>query len=346
MPALPPFLRVPPFPGRRASSLASAGPSRPDPAELAAALAKAQVGGTFWGAQPLLPEGRVTLLAPDSPQQLAEMTAGLPAGPAVVRAPAGWPVPAGMTVIPTDCDPWWLARHAHQVRAGAGQELALVAGLLQIPLHVFGNGRFAGCEWDAPAVAAQVVGEWSYRDPFSGADWTAHDAIALLGEWRRLIDANRSIAAVFGVARWKRETLDALLWDGSGPVRHAARVPAGIGPDSQVVAWKTRTAPTALAELAARGARVGEVEDGMIRSAGLGANCVPRCPPSSISLASISIRPGPVIWKHCWKPPRSARTCAPAPPPCAPNWCAARSANMARAGQPFRAPGMVAAACW
>lgn len=275
MPALPPFLRVPPFPGRRASSLASAGPSRPDQAELAAALAKAQVGGTFWGAQPLLPEGRFTLLAPDSPQQLAEMTAGMPAGPAVVQAPAGWPVPAGMTVVPTDCDPWWLARHAHQVRAGAGQELALVAGLLQIPLHVFGNGRFAGCEWDAPAVAAQVVGEWSYRDPFSGADWTAHDAIALLGEWRRLIDANRSIAAVFGVARWKRETLDALLWDGSGPVRHAARVPAGIGPDSQVVAWKTRTAPTALAELAARGARVGEVEDGMIRSAGLGANCVP-----------------------------------------------------------------------
>ena len=76
-------------------------------------------------------------------------------------------------------------------------------------------------------VAARVVGDWAYRDPFSGADWTGADAIALLGDWRRLIDANRPVAAVFGVARWKRETLDALLWDGAGPVRHAGKVAAG-----------------------------------------------------------------------------------------------------------------------
>lgn len=261
MSTLPPFLRVPPFPGRRVQTLAHPGTSQCDPAEIAAALIRARVGGTFWGAQPALPDGGIIVLAPDTPAQLAEMQAELAGRPAIT--------------LPAGSDPWWIAVQAGAVWTGANQELALITALAGTPLRLFGAGRFAGCDTDAAAVAARVVGDWAYRDPFSGADWTGADVIALLGDWRRLIDANRSVAAVFGVARWKRETLDALLWDGSGPVRHAARASAAIGPASRVIAWKTRTAPAALAELSARGCAIGEVEDGMIRSTGLGANCVP-----------------------------------------------------------------------
>ena len=261
MSALPPFLRVPPFPGRRVNSLAQAGTSQADPAALAAALRQARVGGMFWGAQPTLAPCDGIVLAPDSASQRAEMTAAL-------GGRAGYDLPSG-------CDPWWIAAHAAEVWAGADQELALVAALVGTPLRIFGAGRFAGCDRDTAAVAARVVGEWAYRDPFTGADWSGFDTIAQLGEWRRLIDANRTIAAVFGVARWKRETLDALLWDGAGPVRHAGKVAAALGPADRVVAWKTRTAPAVLAALARQECAVGELEDGMIRSTGLGANCVP-----------------------------------------------------------------------
>ena len=261
MSALPPFLRVPPFPGRRVNSLAQPGIGQTDPDGLSDALVRARVGGTFWGAQPALPADGAIVLAPDSHQQQVEMTAALAGQQAIV--------------LPGGCDPWWIAAHAREVWAGADQELALVAALSGTPLRLFGPGRFADCNRDAAAVAARVVGEWSYRDPFSGAVCSGHAAIALMADWRRLIDANRAIAAVFGVARWKRETLDALLWDGSGPVRHARGVDHTLGPADRVIAWKTRTAPSALAALERQGCAVGELEDGMIRSTGLGANCVP-----------------------------------------------------------------------
>jgi capsular polysaccharide export protein len=41
------------------------------------------------------------------------------------------------------------------------------------------------------------------------------------------------------------------------------------------IAWKSRTTSRVLTKLANNGAHVGEIEDGFIRSVGLGANCVP-----------------------------------------------------------------------
>jgi capsular polysaccharide export protein len=69
------------------------------------------------------------------------------------------------------------------------------------------------------AVAERIMASGVPHDPFTGepTDWIA--AVRLLGGWRRLIEANRAYAAIFGIAGWKRTTLDALLWDGTGPVR-------------------------------------------------------------------------------------------------------------------------------
>ena len=276
-----PFLRIPPFPGRRVAALAEPGIGAIDtPEELAAALVEARVGGAFWGAQPALPPGRDLLLAPDSAGQAREFcdAAGVDAERAVLIGPyAGR---HGIPAISRLCDPWALAAAAAEVRAGADNELALVAALLAKPVVVSGAGRFAGLNGSRRALLqgldATLIADWRFRDPFTGAVIPARAAVALLAEWRRLIDANRDAAAVFGVARWKRVTMDALLWDGSGPVRHGdAREAARVGDGAGVLAWKTRTTPGLLAGLAARGVQVGEIEDGMIRSAGLGANCVP-----------------------------------------------------------------------
>jgi capsular polysaccharide export protein len=69
-----------------------------------------------------------------------------------------------------------------------------------------------------------------------------------------------------------------LLWDGQrGPryLSEQSRESTALGAGDKVLAWKAKVSSELPARLAARGVQVGEIEDGMVRSAGLGANCVP-----------------------------------------------------------------------
>ncbi|MFX6790171.1 hypothetical protein ABTH34_19815, partial [Acinetobacter baumannii] len=68
-------------------------------------------------------------------------------------------------------------------------------------------------------------------------------------------------------------TVDPLLWGGSGRVPHTRR-PASV-PGALAVVWRSRTPARLAGALAAAGTPVAEIEDGFIRSVGLGANCVP-----------------------------------------------------------------------
>jgi capsular polysaccharide export protein len=271
----PPFLRIPPFPGARAAALAQAGSCAVDGPELVGLLRRERVGGRFWGPFAVLPPGCTAVLAPDSAAQLRLMLQQEDHRAIAVLAKPDIAVPGGIARIDPTCDLWSLAESAGRVRAGAGQEIALVAALAGTPVVVDGPGTYAGCDVDAAGAAARAIGAWRYVCPFSGDDLTAAQAADLLGDWRRLLDANRATDAVLGVAPWKRTTLDALLWDGTGPVRHRRRIGRGMGRGSRVLAWKSRTPPRVLADVEARGARLGEIEDGFIRSSGLGANCVP-----------------------------------------------------------------------
>ncbi|EIZ78494.1 putative capsule polysaccharide export protein [Novosphingobium sp. Rr 2-17] len=213
------------------------------------------------------------------------------------RAPAlATPTPGSDVVCPPDladvlrqarvggafwesANPWDASANARRVACEADSETALVAALLGKPLDLAGEGRFSALR--DPAALDDVLRRtlcqgWVYRDPFTGAPIGIAEAIALLGRWRVLIEANRPIAAIHGVAGWKRITADALLWDGTGPVRHAgSRSARAAQADASVLAWRSRSDATALAKLTAQGVRIGEIEDGMIRSTGLGANCVP-----------------------------------------------------------------------
>ncbi|WP_408589337.1 beta-3-deoxy-D-manno-oct-2-ulosonic acid transferase [Novosphingobium sp.] len=268
------FLRIPPFPGHRAKAISRDGNATLD-AGAVAALVSARVGGTFWGAQPPLDPAEGVLLAPDDKAQLAEMLEALGNRPAVLYGPVGLAAPDLYRCIAYTCDPWWLARHTGEVWAGAGQELALVAGLCGTALRVFGDGPFVASATDAVGLTARTLAQREWGDPFTDEPSDLARTVALLADWRRLIDSNRDVAAVFGVARWKRVTCDPLLWDGSGAVRHARQVPVGLRPDQQVLAWRSRTSPAVLDDLTRRGVAIAEVEDGFIRSSGLGADCVP-----------------------------------------------------------------------
>ncbi|WP_313440385.1 beta-3-deoxy-D-manno-oct-2-ulosonic acid transferase [Novosphingobium sp.] len=279
----PPFLRIPPFPGHRASPLAQDGTTPvTDAATLVDRLRRARVAGEFWAAAPSLPEGR-TVLASAS----GTAAAGLVAqhlrdhfhdsdGMQQVVSRGRISGLEALPQVPAASDPWSLCAQADRVVADADDELLLIAALCGCEIEIVGSGRFAALS-DPQGLEGAVAAElsrWTYRDPFDGSRITPAQAIDLLDGWRRLIEANRAVGAIYGIARWKRITADNLLWDGTGSVRHADGAPL-TGHPARALAWIARSDAHVLSELEARGIAVGEIEDGMIRSTGLGANCVP-----------------------------------------------------------------------
>lgn len=142
------------------------------------------------------------------------------------------------------------------------------------------------------AVDQALLNGLAYHDPFTGEPSDPLALVAQLGHWRRLIETNQSTAAAFGFARWKQDTVEPLLWNGAnGPAFSTANagtlhtLPAG----SAVAVWKARVSPEELAEIEQRFA-ICEVEDGFIRSVGLGADCVP---PLSIVVDDLGVHYDP-----------------------------------------------------
>lgn len=268
------FLKVPPFPGAKAFPFVRPGQDEASAQQISAALVANRVGGSFWEPPQPVSEGRAILLVPDDKRQLEAMLAEAGGRGVTVIGPAGRGVASRCATLNEPCDPWTLADRAEEVWCGSDHGLATIAALLGKPVRVFDRSG-ASREADLASRLLARLAAQSYASPFDGETWPLLRLIDQMGEWRRMIEANRSFAAIYGVARWKRITTDPLLWDGTGPVRHARTLPPAAGPETMVLAWKSRTPARVLAQLEAAGASVAELEDGMIRSVGLGANCVP-----------------------------------------------------------------------
>ncbi len=271
------LLRIPPFPRARIAALAAAAPNDAvgDPDALIARLRSLRVGGSFWGAQPALPSGRDLVFAARSRPQLRAMLAAAPAD-AALRGIATGASLAGLFRA-RGADPWWLAARCVTLFADADDEIALIGAVAGCRLHLFGSGRFAalGDGRDPATLAAVVRTELltarAWRDPFTGAATTPDALLTQLGAWRTLIDGNRDVTRVLGVAGWKRETMEALLWGGGAGPRYRPG-PAGTG---TTLLWRSRVPPAILDQIEAEATPLGEIEDGFLRSTGLGANCVP-----------------------------------------------------------------------
>lgn len=119
----------------------------------------------------------------------------------------------------------------------------------------------------------RAVDGWRYFDPFTGEAIGVAKAIELCGFWQSLIEANQDISATAGIAFWKRETVAPLLWGGRQP-RSISKAEA-VDAREVVAVWKAKVSRDLLRGLEGRGAELIEVEDGFIRSSGLGADCVP-----------------------------------------------------------------------
>lgn len=109
------------------------------------------------------------------------------------------------------------------------------------------------------------------HSPFTGKPISPDDAAQISAEWARIIDANRAVTVACGMAWWKRDRIGAFLWsDARTRLRFAetsAQAIAWAG-DGRIAAWPSRL-PPGLGEAA--GDRLVRIEDGFIRSIGLGA---------------------------------------------------------------------------
>ena len=267
-----PFLRIPPFPAANVSQFnKTSSPAVPVEA-VARELKRRRVGGTFWGAQPPLAAGFVLAASRASVGAATKIADGRPV---VLWERRDGPVSNRELVIEGECDPWHMLANAHTLVAEGGDELHLVASLIgcnRIELDSAGGDRRS--TGDHLEVLATELCEVAFENPFSGEPMSVLDAIELCGFWRDLIDSNRTIVGGLGFAFWKQRHVAPLLWDGGEPFKFLRTTPS-VGQGCALAVWRAKVPQECAAELEQAGAKLIEVEDGFLRSRGLGADCVP-----------------------------------------------------------------------
>ncbi len=299
---MPPVLRTPPFPGV-AAAIAAVSVPRPEGqsaqaeidagtiADLFAAIRAARVGGSFWAGrdQGTAP---IAVMRPASQADVAPMRAEIGNASVMVLLPrAPWARREaarlrgeGAEVAVGEINVWPLLDRATAVHLHGDDELAALASIAGVSVHIHAPGRFGAPSSSqaeiAGLVARNLIGNTSYRDPFTDTATSIVGTIERLAEWRTLIDANRGIAAAHGFAWWKRKEMERFLWacrPAALPFarsrRHALAVARRSG--GGLAVWPSRISPALRAEAAAAGVPLIRVEDGFVRSVGLGSALFP-----------------------------------------------------------------------
>ncbi|WP_404711422.1 hypothetical protein [Sphingomonas sp. MMS24-J13] len=122
------------------------------------------------------------------------------------------------------------------------------------------------------------------HNPFTGQPISHDEASQIHALWSSLTDANRAITVACGMAWWKRARIAQFLQsDRATPLHFANETEAAAANDGRIAVWPSRM-PAGLAEAA--GDRLVRIEDGFIRSIGLGAALHP---PLSIVVDDLGI---------------------------------------------------------
>ena len=276
LPAPAPILRAPPFPGAPVHiSVDLAGVS--STTDALALVRKARVGGTFWAEPARLDKPATVLIRPASALDAENLAATLDAG---IKAVALWIAPS------QSVDPWSVLEGAGRLIVHGDDEWLALARIAGVETQVLSSGRFGGPEDDDATLdgnAFQAIANAAYFDPFTGKPTTLEATVELLAEWRRLIAANRQIAVAAGMAWWKREEIRRFLWVPEMPLRFARNGTQALAIARKhgggVAIWPSRVSPGLIAQAREQRTPLVRVEDGFVRSVGLGSNLVP---PSSV----------------------------------------------------------------
>lgn len=142
------------------------------------------------------------------------------------------------------------------------------------PLPGFGDADEA-----ALARLARLIGTTRFVDPFRAAPCAPEAALDIMAAWQRAAGENARIAVACGMAFWKRARIGAALASETGPPAFrrtaAGAVAQARARGGAIAVWATREPRRLRAAAAAAGVAVLRVEDGFLRSAGLGAGFLP-----------------------------------------------------------------------
>lgn len=266
------FLLVPPFPGAKVRAFNKVQTAAPVSEALLDRIRQLKVGGTYWAARPVLPETYVVVTAREA---LAAVKA-ISSEPIVLWVQdARGQSEKGVITISGQCDPWHVFERASLLVSPGNTPSDLIAALLDIPTWVWDvTANELNDQRGAVQDLATASIQGTYENPFTSAAMTSDEAVELCGFWRQLIDSNRDIAGGVGFAFWKQDHVAPLLWGGAGSFAFLRRVREPV-PSGTIALWRAKAPPEQLSVLHSAGTPLIEVEDGFIRSQGLGADCVP-----------------------------------------------------------------------
>ncbi|WP_296675471.1 beta-3-deoxy-D-manno-oct-2-ulosonic acid transferase [Novosphingobium sp.] len=183
-------------------------------------------------------------------------------------------------------DPWSVLPTASQMIAHGDDEWVALARAARVPVHVLSVGRF-GTPHDNDAAldrkAVQAFAEMAWRNPYTNDPATIEDVISYLADWRDWLEGSATISVACGMAWWKRDEIRRLLWHPRRPLKFVRRAKTALAQaikaQGGVAIWPSRVSPKLLSDAKQQKVSLIRVEDGFIRSTGLGVNLVP---PSSI----------------------------------------------------------------
>ena len=200
----------------------------------------------------------------------------------------------GCTVLTGTVDIWEAIARAEAVYTAGGENgfLALLAGTR---IRCFADSFYSG--WgittDEPGVpqkplrrtvdeifAGACLLATRYLDPYRREPASFEDILEILGEWQKIEAVNRNVSVCLGMSFWKRRQVRDFLRSSAGtPIfrrsKNAALAVARRRPRGSIAVWASR-APAGLAEAAEQqGIPLIRVEDGFVRSVGLGSDFIP-----------------------------------------------------------------------
>ena len=299
-----PLLRAPPFPGAAvtysdplAGTNAAPGIEQAEMERIFSAIREARIGGPFW-ARPAAPSAARTIVRARSASEVADVRAGMSdveqdavvwllpfdlAGDPALRAPH----PRGAMIF-GEVDPWSLLDDDVQLVAHGDDEWVALADIAECPVRILSDGAYGTPDTSQEERRQRIANglfDTRYRDPATGLDTGIDATIAHLGFWRRIVDGNRGIVAACGIAWWKRREIARFLWSPDRALRFFASERRAIAyakrQGGAVAVWPSRISPAMVRDAAAAGVPLVRVEDGFVRSVGLGSDMVP---PSSITV--------------------------------------------------------------
>ncbi len=122
-----------------------------------------------------------------------------------------------------------------------------------------------------------------YTDPFRNAPTSFEELLPIVADWRRLERVNRGIGVCVGMSFWKRRRVADFLRSSAGApaVRKSPQAALAASRGKAVACWTSRMPPGLEEAAKAAGVSLIRVEDGFVRSVGLGSDFLP---PASLVL--------------------------------------------------------------